>query len=175
MSKLGKSIDHIFGHVEPWWDAGDIRILDYVNEPFNDSQTTIKWQKIGFQNKIFTGEMYNMTNDEPWWIHPFRDHFICDHFGWTVYKMQPGRVLPRHGDLFKTYIDKFKIKNKNNIFRAVVFLEDWKSGHYLEVNDEPMVKWKAGDYALWRFNTPHLAVNCGFEDRYTLQITGVER
>jgi hypothetical protein len=51
-------------------------------------------------------------------------------------------------------------------------LEDWKSGHYLEANGEPVVNWSAGQVVEWVNDTPHMAANIGLEDRYTLQITG---
>jgi len=51
-------------------------------------------------------------------------------------------------------------------------LEDWKPGHYLEVNGKPYVNWQAGDTVEWAYDTPHMAANIGLEDRYTLQITG---
>ena len=59
-----------------------------------------------------------------------------------------------------------------DIVRATVMLEDWKPGHYLEVNSVPYVNWRAGDTVEWVYDTPHMAANIGLEDRYTLQITG---
>ena len=54
-----------------------------------------------------------------------------------------------------------------------MFLENWKSGHYFEVDGFPVFNWKAGDYCMWTHSVPHFAANIGIEDRYTLQITGV--
>jgi hypothetical protein len=54
----------------------------------------------------------------------------------------------------------------------LVLLEDWKSGHYLEVMDRPIVNWQAGQVVEWTYDTPHMAANIGLEPRYTLQITG---
>jgi hypothetical protein len=51
-------------------------------------------------------------------------------------------------------------------------LEDWKPGHYLEIDGVGVVNWVAGDYFMWESNVPHAAANIGIEDRYTLQITG---
>ena len=58
------------------------------------------------------------------------------------------------------------------IGRALVMLEDWKPGHYLDLDDVAVTDWKAGDYFWWTDDTPHTAANIGTEDRYTLQITG---
>ena len=53
-----------------------------------------------------------------------------------------------------------------------MLLEDWKPGHYLEVNGKPYVNWLAGKTVEWYYDVPHMAANIGLEDRYTLQITG---
>ena len=43
-----------------------------------------------------------------------------------------------------------------------------------ECMGEPVVGWRAGQVVEWQYDTPHMAANIGLEDRYTLQITGVE-
>jgi hypothetical protein len=87
--------------------------------------------------------------------------------------MMPGTILPTHQDLYKKYIDIFGLQGQEHtIRRAVIFLQDWQPGHYLEVMDEPVVKWRAGDVVEWCYDTPHMAANMGSVPRYTLQITG---
>ena len=93
--------------------------------------------------------------------------------GTSYYRMNTGTVLPVHGDLYVKYIDLFKLHGQQHrIRRAVVFLEDWKSGHYAEYLGEPLVKWTAGTVIEWPYDTPHMAANLGLKPRYTLQITG---
>jgi hypothetical protein len=53
-------------------------------------------------------------------------------------------------------------------------MEDWKSGHYFEIDGKPLVQWKRGDYAIWNYDVPHMAFNMGIEPRYTIQITGMQ-
>ena len=86
--------------------------------------------------------------------------------------MTPGTKLPEHGDTFIRYKEIMNLKPTDDVGRAVVFLEDWKSGHYFEINETPVVNWKSGDYILWKNDTPHMAANIGKEYRYTMQITG---
>jgi hypothetical protein len=87
--------------------------------------------------------------------------------------MNSGTILPTHQDLYVKYIELFKLQGQEqNIRRAVIFLEDWKPGHYGEYADQPMVNWRAGDTVEWQYDTPHMAANCGSQPRYTLQITG---
>jgi hypothetical protein len=87
--------------------------------------------------------------------------------------MTTGTVMPMHSDLYKKYIERFQLQGQEQtVCRALVMLEDWKSGHYLEVMDVPYTSWQAGQVVEWTYDTPHMAANIGLEDRYTLQITG---
>ena len=87
--------------------------------------------------------------------------------------MNTGTVLPTHGDLYLKYIDLFGLQGQeSSIRRAVVFLNDWESGHYAEYCNEPFVNWSAGSTVEWSYDTPHMAANLGLTPRYTLQITG---
>ena len=82
-------------------------------------------------------------------------------------------MLPTHGDLYLRYIELFKLQGQEHrIRRAIVFLEDWKPGHYSEAGDVAKVNWRAGDAIEWSYDAPHMAANIGLEPRYTLQITG---
>jgi hypothetical protein len=93
--------------------------------------------------------------------------------GLSFYRMTTGTVLPVHSDLYRRYIELFALAGQEtSIRRALVLLEDWKSGHYLEADNKPVVDWKAGQVVEWQYDTPHAAANLGLEDRYTLQITG---
>jgi hypothetical protein len=93
--------------------------------------------------------------------------------GLAFYRMPTGTVMPVHSDLYKRYIELFDLAGKEqSIRRALVLMEDWKPGHYLEVNGTPYVNWQAGTTVEWQYDTPHSAANIGLQDRYTLQITG---
>ena len=93
--------------------------------------------------------------------------------GTSYYRMDTGTVLPEHSDRYVKYIDLFNLhKQEHQIRRAIVFLEEWSSGHYSECAGEPYVNWHAGDVIEWQYDTPHLAANLGLTPRYTLQITG---
>ena len=91
--------------------------------------------------------------------------------GICYYRMETGVILPEHSDHYTTYINKFKC-DINQIHRLLIFLEDWKSGHYFEVENTPITNWKMGDCYMWNGETKHMAANMGPHYRYTLQITG---
>ena len=160
-------------YINPWW-GNKHRELDYKNEPFNDSKSLDTWKQLGYTQTKFTGDMYDMRNPMPEWVRGFREYFTWKYFSWSVYKMGPGCVLPEHSDTYNRFREIHKITNYHNIIRAVVFLEDWQQGHYFDVDNTPLVSWKAGDVVWWYWDTPHTAANIGTTDRYTLQITGLK-
>lgn len=160
--------------IPKFWDD-EFKSLSYVTEPFNDEKNLKLWTGMGFLGK-FTGDMCDMRSPQPTWNHLFIN--IFEQLGWldigtSYYRMNPGTILPTHQDLYKRYIDIFKLQGQEqSIRRAVVFLEDWQPGHYAEYNDQPWTSWSAGWTVEWNYDTPHMAANMGSQPRYTLQITG---
>lgn len=160
--------------LDVFWDD-EFKQLDYINEPFNDDPNVARWIGQGYPGK-FTGDMCDMRSRQPSWNNKFVTHFAD--LGWkdigtSYYRMTSGTILPTHGDLYVKYIKLFDLQGQENtIRRAVVFLEDWQSGHYFEGMHEPLTGWKAGQVVEWTYDTPHLAANMGETPRYTLQITG---
>jgi hypothetical protein len=161
-------------HIPAFWDD-EYKTLNYVNEQFNDSDNLEYWRSLGFADK-FTGDMCDMRQSQPSWNNTIVS--IFEQMGWkdigtSYYRMQPGTILPTHGDLYKKYIEIFNLQgHEHTVRRAVIFLEGWQSGHYFEGQGEPLVKWQAGDTVEWVYDTPHMAANMGVTPRYTLQITG---
>jgi hypothetical protein len=161
-------------HLTPFWDD-EFKKLDYIQEPFNDPVSVDLWITQGYTNKI-TGDLCDMRHRLPTWSDKFFK--IYREFGWhdigiAFYRMKTGTVMPVHSDVYKRYIELFKLQGKETrIRRALVLLEDWRPGHYLEVGGKPYVNWTAGDTVEWAYDEPHSAANIGLEDRYTLQITG---
>lgn len=157
-----------------FWDD-EYKKLDYITEPFNDPVSVNQWMSQGYQSKII-GELCDMRHRLPVWSKRFIE--IYEVHGWkdiglAFYRMRTGTVMPNHSDLYKRYIELFNLQGQEQtVHRALVLLEDWKSGHYLEANGSPVVDWKAGQVVEWAYDTPHMAANIGLEDRYTLQITG---
>lgn len=84
-----------------------------------------------------------------------------------------GYCVPPHKDHYEYYKRKF-LHSEKDIKRRLVFLEDWKMGHYFQVNETVFVKWRQGDWVEFGADDTHLGGNIGPEVRYTLQITGIE-
>lgn len=161
-------------HIAQFWD-NQYKTLDYVQEPFNDPDSVSLWLSQGYPDQI-TGDLCDMRHQLPSWNSKFIA--IYQALGWqdigvAYYRMHTGTVMPVHQDLYRRYIEVFDLQGREHcICRAVVLLEDWKSGHYLELDGKPIVAWQAGDTVEWSYDTPHMAANLGLEPRYTLQITG---
>lgn len=161
-------------NIDCFWDD-EYKHLDYSVESFNNPLDTERWLKAGYRCK-FTGAMCDMRSTQPTWNQKFIDHF--ESLGWrdvgtSYYRMDTCTILPVHQDIYKLYIDLFNLQGKEHtIRRAIVFLEDWQSGHYLELKGKPVVEWKKGFTVMWAYDAPHMAANIGLTPRYTLQITG---
>lgn len=173
---MKKNINHCIQQYQlsPFWDQ-EYQTLEYIHEEFNDTSQIHTWQGLGYTNR-FTGDMCDMRSQQPSWNDKFVQHFAL--LGWkdigtSYYRMTSGTILPTHGDLYVKYVKLFGLQGREHcIRRAIVFLEDWKSGHYFEGMGQPLTNWKAGQVVEWAYDTPHLAANMGTEPRYTLQITG---
>ena len=80
---------------------------------------------------------------------------------------------PSHVDTFYMVSKKFVV-DPNECCRVNVFLEDWESGHYFEINETPVLQWQRGDAIIIEKDEPHLSGNFGMKPKYTMQITGVK-
>jgi len=157
------------------WDIQLIKNLPYVRETFNDHYQLELWRSQGHQPK--TGGLFDMRRSG----HPSSTQSLIDchthleHVGISYYEMQPGDNLPYHSDTYKKYIEVFHLRGREKrIWRYIFFVEDWKPGHIFEIDGMPISQWRAGDYVAWRYDVPHMAANLGTENRYTIQLTGVE-
>lgn len=161
-------------NIDVFWDD-EFKHLDYVQEPFNDQADVDKWINQGYQSKI-CGDLADMRHRLPSWNDRFIKYY--ESLGWkdvgcAYYRMTLGTVMPVHQDRYVRYINLFNLQGQEqNIRRALVLLEDWRPGHYLEIMSKPFVEWSAGTVVEWVYDTPHMAANIGLEPRYTLQITG---
>jgi len=154
---------------------GEFKNLNYKRKYFNDPITVKKWKNIGHLYEKYTGELIDQTNSIPNWCNIIANTFDFKNPTATLYCMTPGTILPNHKDIYLKYKQIFNLEEKfSNIFRVIIFLENWKSGHYFEIDENPIINWSKGDYVLWEYDAEHIAANIGSENRYTLQITGIK-
>lgn len=171
MATPGNNNSWAQGHLDPWWGMAH-RDLSYIHEQFNDQDSLKQWRALGYTQTRFTGDMYDMRFAETDWLAKFKTYFPFANLCWSVYCMTPGSVLPTHRDTYNRYRLIHGLDADTDIVRIIVYLEDWQSGHYAEMNGQPLTGWQAGDWICWRNDFPHLAANIGVTNRYTLQLTG---
>jgi hypothetical protein len=161
---------YLSGTVKKNWND-DFKYLIYTKQPVTEEEISC-WRNQGYYHDQFTGNMYDNKNTMPDWVTDIGNLFPnLKNKTYTIYKMKTLEIMPTHIDHFKRYSELFAVNNKL-IRRIIIFLEDWKPGHYFEIEGKGIVNWKAGDYYLWESNVKHAASNIGIEPRYTLQITG---
>lgn len=160
---------YIQGNVNRFW-TDEFKEFSYKKQPVTDIEKQ-KWKAVGYYHDNFTGNMYDNKNPMPEWVDIIGEKFDLHDKTYTIYRMDTLEIMPTHVDHFNRYSDLF-CKDKSKIRRVLVFLEDWKPGHYFEVAGKGVVNWKAGDYCMWEPQVEHAASNIGIEPRYTLQITG---
>lgn len=156
-------------------------IGDYINieyperRQFPDDETVNRWKSLGHLYVNYTGFLIEEYRGVPQWCHDIvtvikKEHKVTN-TSLSVYCMPPGTIMPEHQDTYPRYRKINNIEDQNSVCRFLVFLDDWKSGHYFELNRFPIVNWEKGDCYMWRGDAPHMAANLGDENRYTMQIT----
>lgn len=154
------------------WNT-EYKNFDYQKlQSWNPAMIT-DWRNMGYSHDSFTGAMYGGANPMPEWAYAVADEIGLRKPGFVFYKMITGDIMPTHVDHFKNYCKVFDVE-RAQVKRAVVFLEDWKIGHYFDIGGKAVVNYTAGKYVVWDCDEPHFAANIGVEPRYTLQITGID-
>ena len=164
-----------YGHVTPWWN-NEFKTYPYQYRPLTNTWDAERWRQEGYTNMNFNGEDYNtpyMGDEIPEIGKPFFTYFDWKDVGIVFYRMNTCDILPLHSDHYTNYCKRFNT-TRDKTWRAIFFLEDWKSGHYYEIDGMPLVSWKAGDWVAWKNDVVHFAANIGTEPRYTMQVTGHE-
>lgn len=159
------------GQVTTEFNDTSFKTLNYFKEPFNDGETVDAWRAM-YGDIFDTGWMVDYRRYQPSWAKTIAEELGLQQTGTSFYRMDPGTILPYHSDTYARYCD-FHSVDSNDVYRAVVFLEEWKPGHVFEIDGFPVVQYPKGTYVLWRGDVPHLAANIGPDYRYSLQITGL--
>ena len=149
----------------------DIPLAQLENIRFEDYFTCYtQYEKLERYYTEHNSSIWQMFEESPDWVHNLANLIPQDfeHHVVSVIKIDPGQTIPHH-------VDKhFKLKQEHGegeSYRYLIFLEDWKRGHYYEVHDQPFVKWRKGDWVKFGIDDWHLAGNMGDEPFYSAQVT----
>lgn len=124
---------------------------------------------IEYYNK-HNSSIWQKFHDSPDWVHTFSKDIPQDftHHEVSVIKLLPGHTIPYHRDRHYLLQKNYGI---GRTYRYLIFLEDWKTGHYFEIHSTPIVKWQQGDWIRFGKEDWHLAGNMGIEPFYSAQVT----
>jgi hypothetical protein len=93
----------------------------------------------------------------------------------STIKQPPGCVVPFHRDTFFQISQRYPDRTETKV-RANIYLEDYRMGQFLqyEIDNQyyTSTNWCAGDGFLWDSQVLHVSANAGFQDKYTLQVSG---
>ena len=111
-----------------------------------------------------------MFDESPAWVHDLATQVPQDFVAHevSVINIPPGQTIPYHLDYH--YLLQ-RNHGQGDTWRYLIFLEDWRRGHYFEVQNEPVIKWRRGDWIKFHRNDWHLAGNMGTEPFYSAQVT----
>lgn len=157
------------GKVPVCWQD-EYKQFEYTKQPLKEEEIK-NWRSLGYYHESFSGMMYDSRNPMPEWVEHVAEQIGLKNCGFVFYKMDTLDIMPNHVDHFETYCKVFDV-DRNDVYRALLFLEDWAPGQYLEVDHVALTNWKAGDYIMWQADVDHASANIGTTHRYALQITG---
>lgn len=154
------------GHIDLSIDKKDLEDLDFKDKLPCYRQT----RPIERYYNEHNSSIWQMLDESPIWVHDLAKKIPQDfgHFVVSVVKDDPGQTIPYHMDLHTVLRNRY---GDGPTWRYLVFLEDWKQGHYFEIQGEPVVKWRAGDWIKFQRSDWHLGGNMGVEPFYSAQIT----
>lgn len=150
-----------------------LSVTDY-NKTFVDSMTedTQSYRIFGYTEH--NTKIWKSTSKEPkldfYWEDELCKQLPLDNAIATLTRQDPGQCLPWHQDKFH-YLRKLYPNDTRPIVRALVFMQDWKVGHIVQVENS-IAQWQQGDVWIWKPGTMHLSANVGLEPKWTCNVTG---
>jgi len=128
-----------------------------------------KYRLLGFKKENTTFyQSFDLTDD----IYTFCRN-LFNNYSASIIKQTPGNTIPAHTDTFYNFCKKNNSRPDDTI-RVNIFLETWKTGHYFEIDNTPVLNWDKGDAIIIPYGVEHLSGNMGKEPKYTMQITGLK-
>ena len=87
----------------------------------------------------------------------------------------PGNIIPLHRDTFFQISQRHPDRKELKV-RANIYLEDYKMGQFIQYRQNDCWvtsdNWQQSDGFMWDSSVIHLSANAGFENKYTVQISG---
>ena len=132
----------------------------------------------GFPN---TYSLTNTTIHQLWWgpedidFDDLEEQLGIEVVTVSTIKQPPGNVVPIHRDTFFQINQRFPDRKETKV-RANIYMQDWKVGHMIQYQKHGgwanSTHWRAGDGFIWDSEPLHVSMNAGFNDKFTMQISG---
>lgn len=154
-------------------DSYEYSLLDNIS--YGDALGVEQHQHAKYGYTTHNTRIWKTTNRDPKLTFSWEDAILkqlpLDHAVATVTRQRCGQVLPWHQDRFYM-LRRLYPKDTRPIWRFLLFLEDWKTGHFLQAGNSVIHHWQQGDCIVWQPDTWHLSGNMGCETKWTCNITG---
>lgn len=177
----------LYRTVELDWDQVDIDLATVADDQSKLSSIIVPSAHVNSElTKLTSGYLkfgYTEHNTKIWkttngeskltfdWEKEIIDQLPLEHATATVTRQDPGQILPWHQDRFFFLKQQYPADTRP-IWRFLLFLQDWKMGHVLQINDSMLHHWNRGDVVVFQPNTMHVSANIGLEIKWTCNITG---
>lgn len=156
-------LDHCMWPRETYKKDLDGEIAPFYDTGYYTPENTQLWQTRADETALDVDSVTQQV--------PIIDHTV------TFIKLDPGHTLPWHRDAF--YLLKQKRPNwkeqKLKPIRFLIFLEDWKLGHFVQLENTVVTHWKSGDCWYFCNDTYHLGTNAGLEAFVSMQVSGFKQ
>jgi hypothetical protein len=160
------------GHIDPTWDLADYHILSYNIATINEKYLG-RYKSAGHNVEQIQILNYFEPNPMPDSVAYIKEQFNdLKLLSAAVNLMLPGQYLPHHRDLYERWMRVHNVTDINNIYRAIVMLDDAEIGQILQIDSTTISNWHAGDWFAWAGTTSHAIYNFSNRSRYAIQITG---
>lgn len=160
------------GHITPNWEVGEYHRLPYKQATIHNAFLD-QYINSGHNNEQIQIFNYFEPAPMPSSIEYIKGQFNnLTHVSAAVNLMFPGQYLPHHSDLYERWLSFHSLDDINKVYRAIVMLANSEPGQVLQIKNNSIGFWTAGDWFAWTGATSHAIYNFSTVPRYAIQITG---
>lgn len=109
-------------------------------------------------------------------LHAVLDHFKQSTISYNFIKITSGHMLVWHYDTYATFVrnQNLTINDAENIKRSAVLMTDWVVGQVIQIGNDVITHWKAGDVITWDSFAWHGTCNFGPGDMIVMQVSYID-
>ena len=148
------------------------RRLRYTREPLSEFDRLL-YERSGYNMLKDTSLTHEIYSDPilPLWCRHLTHVFGLYDLESAFHKIGLLDFVPPHVPSDVSYCDKYTV-DPENVFQVIMFLEDWQSGQYLELDNIGITNWKEGTWYKIRSGTTISYGNFGKANMYLFWVTG---